>query len=119
MSSNFRKPYTKATITDDDKPPAYSPTCEVPGCDTRWIPESNGFPEQHLAGLTATLVNDYGNVKRAICGEHYIRGLVRAGRHPNQDCMNSDGSMSRVLVQERWARLDAEAAEKEARNARR
>jgi hypothetical protein len=110
MSLNFRKFYPQASAkAEDAKAPAYSPTCEVPGCDTRWIPASNGFPVQRLPGLTAAIVNDYGGLKRAICGEHYIRGLVKAGKHPNQALMNSDGSMSPVLVKEHWAKLDAEA----------
>lgn len=115
MNRNFRKPYTKATVSADPDGPSYSPTCEVHGCNTRWIPASNGYPERREVGLTAALVNDYGGIKRAICAEHYIRGLVKAGKHPNQTIMNSDGSMSPVLVKEHWARLDAEAAEKAAK----
>jgi hypothetical protein len=84
--------------------------CEIPGCKSIFIPGSNGFPDRHERGHADVVVNDFGGIKRGICGEHYIRGLVRAGKHPSQALMAPDGSISPVLVKEHWDKLDAEAA---------
>ncbi|MEO9078729.1 MAG: hypothetical protein ABI268_05405, partial [Rhodanobacter sp.] len=93
---------SKAKADDESEKATYSPTCEVRDCKTRWVPESNGFPERREVGLTAVLVDDFTG-KRAICGDHYLAGLVKAGKHPNQELMKSDGSMSYVLMREHWA----------------
>ena len=112
MKTGLSKFHSRVTISTDVEREQLSMNCEVPGCDSLFTPGSNGFPDRHECGKAFIYVNDYGDRKRGICGAHYIRGLVKAGKHPNQDCMNSDGSMSPTLVRERWERLDAEAAEK-------
>jgi hypothetical protein len=111
MSQGVRKflkrvPVKAQTLDGDEKIIAL---CEIPDCESRYVPGTNGFPDRRECGRADVTVNDYGGVKRGICGEHYIRGLVKAGKHPNQALMNSDGSMSPVLVKEHWAKLDAEA----------
>lgn len=115
MKTGLSKFQSRVSVVSDRPADTVSPMCEIPGCDTHFVPASNGFPDRHERGLTATVVNDYGGVRRGICAEHYIRGLVKAGNHPNQNLMNSDGSMSPVLVKEHWARMGVEAAEKDAR----
>lgn len=87
----------------------YSATCEIPGCDTLFVPAGNGYPDRHERGKTAVTVEDFGGVKRGICAEHYLRGLVKAGKHSLSHLRNYDGSMSEVLVREHWAKMDEEA----------
>lgn len=108
--SKFLKSVPVKTGSLDDEPRLpYSPTCEIPGCDTLRIPAGNGYPERFECGKTAVTVDDFGGIKRGICAEHYLRGLMKAGKHSFMELRNWDGSISPELVRQHWAKLDAEA----------
>lgn len=119
MKTGITKFNNRVAVADADNPgkPKHSPTCEIPGCKTRYVvPMDTNEDPFHAVGLTAALVNDFRGDKRAICGEHYIRGLVKAGKHPNQSIMAPDGTVSITLLHEHWAQMEVDHAEIE-RNA--
>lgn len=95
MTSNrFVAGTPKAVVTSAPIEPKFSPLCEVPGCMTLYLGKDSGDKAHYACGKTAVLVNDWRGEKRGICAEHYLRGLVRAGKSAQQDLVNDDGSIS-------------------------
>lgn len=86
--------------------------CEVTGCASLWVPhpgEKTAAGKQaghHTCGQAVTVVNDRFGVKRGICADHYLQGLVAAGGAPNQDLLDSDGRYDRAKVLQHWATMD-------------
>jgi hypothetical protein len=86
--------------------------CEVTGCATMWVPHVhentvNGKQAAHYTcGQAVTVVNDRFGVKRGICADHYLKGLVAAGGAPNQDLLDSDGRYDHTKVLRHWATMD-------------
>jgi hypothetical protein len=100
--------FKKSDVDGENKLP-YSTTCEISGCDTHFVKASNGFPDRHECGLTATTVNDWSGSKRGICAEHYLRGMVKKGKCSNQEMRNGDGSISPLLMSEFQAKMGEKA----------
>lgn len=91
---------TKVSADEGAPKLPYSATCEVPGCKSLYLGADAKGDNHHACGKTAVTVDDWQGNKRGICAEHYLRGLVKAGRCSNQEMRNTDGSISAVLVAE-------------------
>ena len=81
--------------------------CEVPGCESLYVGRNKNGQELHKCGKADVLVDDYSGRKRGICAEHYLRGLVKAGKAANQDLVDRDGRIAPGLAAEMRERLNA------------
>jgi hypothetical protein len=80
--------------------PVLADHCEVRDCDSLYVGKNKQGYEVHKCGKADVYVNDFGGVKRGICAAHYIKGLVAAGKHSNQDLVDYEGRIDGSKVQE-------------------
>lgn len=109
MTSNrFVKGEPSATKTGrvDVKQPKF---CEIPGCKTRWVPPPIGSPAndhgRHVCGAAHMLIDDGIGVRRGICADHYVQGLIRAGKHGSEHLVDADGRYDPIKVRAHWDSL--------------
>lgn len=107
--SRYTSLSTERTPAGDVKTPKF---CEVTECKTLWVPhpgekKPNGTQAGHYArGQAVTIAVDHFGIKRGICADHYLQGLVAAGKAPNNDLRDSDGRYDREKVITHWATMD-------------
>lgn len=107
------------TSRELDEKPKNSPTCEIPGCRSLFVPGTNGYPDRHECGKTLLMVDDHRGDKRGICADHYLQHLVAIGKHPNQNLVDSDGRFDVTKVRNHWAALAQTEIEQTKKLARR
>ena len=90
-----------------DSPSSLPDHCEVPDCESLYIGRNSHGQELHKCGKADVFVNDYNGRKRGICADHYLRGLVKAGKAANQDLIDRDGRIAPGLAAEMRERLNA------------
>lgn len=100
----------KATVVSPLEP-LRSATCEVPGCRSLYLGRDGAGREHFAPGKTHLYVHDGLGNDRAICADHYLRGLVRAGKHSNQDLVDRDGRIDITKFRAMQQRLQDEDLE--------
>ena len=89
-----------------------------------WVPHpgevnERGFQAGHYTcGQTAAAVKDRFGIDRAICADHYLRGIVSDRKMPNQDIVDRDGRYDVAAVKAHWQALELAEKEKDAKRAR-
>ncbi len=124
MTANrYAKGEPRATVSSpvDASLPKF---CEIPGCKTRWVPPPIGSAGSghHACGSANTVVNDRYGVRRGICADHYLQGLIAAGKHDRQHLVDEDGRYDVRKVRDHWdsiAQTELDQTKKLARRAER
>lgn len=105
--NRFVKGTPKATVSEPVE--LNSPKlCEIPGCKSLYLGKDRFGDEHHAVGKGFMQVDDGRGEMRWICPEHYLRGVVQAGKAQHQDLVDHLGAIDPEKFRAMQRRLRAQ-----------